>query len=43
VERVVGIGGVFFRANDPDALRSWYAEHLGIDARNGAVPGSRAA
>jgi predicted enzyme related to lactoylglutathione lyase len=30
VERVVGIGGVFFRARDPEALRSWYAEHLGI-------------
>jgi predicted enzyme related to lactoylglutathione lyase len=30
-ERVGGIGGVFFRARDPDALRSWYAEHLGID------------
>jgi predicted enzyme related to lactoylglutathione lyase len=39
VERVVGIGGVFFRADDPDALRSWYAEHLGIDllAFGGAV------
>ena len=30
-ERVDGIGGVFFRAHDPDALRSWYAEHLGIE------------
>jgi predicted enzyme related to lactoylglutathione lyase len=30
VERVTGIGGVFFRAKDPDALRRWYAEHLGI-------------
>jgi len=30
VERVLGIGGVFFRARDPDALRSWYAEHLGM-------------
>jgi glyoxylase I family protein len=29
-ERVAGIGGVFFRARDPDALRSWYAEHLGV-------------
>jgi predicted enzyme related to lactoylglutathione lyase len=31
VERVAGIGGVFVRARDPDALRAWYAEHLGID------------
>jgi glyoxylase I family protein len=26
----VGIGGVFFRANDPDALQAWYRQHLGI-------------
>jgi predicted enzyme related to lactoylglutathione lyase len=30
-EAVQGIGGVFFRARDPDALRAWYAEHLGIE------------
>jgi predicted enzyme related to lactoylglutathione lyase len=30
-ERVAGIGGVFFRARDPDALRAWYAQHLGIE------------
>ena len=30
-ERVAGIGGVFFRSRDPDALRAWYAEHLGIE------------
>lgn len=27
---VVGIGGFMFRAGDPDRLRAWYAEHLGI-------------
>jgi catechol 2,3-dioxygenase-like lactoylglutathione lyase family enzyme len=27
---VSGIGGFFFRAEDPDLLRRWYAEHLGI-------------
>lgn len=32
MERVTGIGGVFFRAQDPDALAQWYAEHLGVDA-----------
>jgi predicted enzyme related to lactoylglutathione lyase len=26
-----GIGGIFFRSRDPDALRAWYAEHLGIE------------
>lgn len=30
-EIVQGIGGVFFRARDPEALRAWYAEQLGID------------
>lgn len=29
MERVTGIGGVFFRAKDPEALNAWYAEHLG--------------
>jgi predicted enzyme related to lactoylglutathione lyase len=29
---VVGIGGFVFRAADPDALRAWYAEHLGVGA-----------
>ena len=29
---VVGIGGFCFRASDPERLRAWYAEHLGIGA-----------
>lgn len=31
MQRVTGIGGVFFRAQDPEALNRWYAEHLGVD------------
>jgi predicted enzyme related to lactoylglutathione lyase len=27
---VTGIGGIFFRAKDPQALAAWYAEHLGV-------------
>lgn len=27
---VTGIGGLFFRANDPEALGAWYQKHLGI-------------
>jgi len=30
MEKVVGIGGVFFRASDPKALARWYLEHLGV-------------
>jgi predicted enzyme related to lactoylglutathione lyase len=32
MERVLGIGGHFMRAADPDALNAWYRECLGIDA-----------
>jgi predicted enzyme related to lactoylglutathione lyase len=28
---VEGIGGVFFRSRDPDALKRWYGENLGIE------------
>ena len=31
MEKVTGIGGVFFRARDPDMLKSWYEAHLGIN------------
>ena len=27
---ITGIGGVFFRAKDPDALLQWYKDHLGV-------------
>jgi catechol 2,3-dioxygenase-like lactoylglutathione lyase family enzyme len=29
---VHGIGGLFFRARDPDALTAWYRDHLQIGA-----------
>lgn len=28
--RVTGVGGFFFRSQDPAALNAWYAEHLGV-------------
>lgn len=28
--KAVGIGGVFFRAQDPEALGRWYETHLGV-------------
>lgn len=30
MKRVLGIGGIFFKAKDPTALREWYRVHLGI-------------
>jgi predicted enzyme related to lactoylglutathione lyase len=35
VERVTGIGGVFFRARDPKGLAAWYEEHLGVPVQSG--------
>jgi predicted enzyme related to lactoylglutathione lyase len=41
VERVTGIGGVFIRSAQPEQLRAWYAEHLGVEVTEwgGAVVG----
>lgn len=30
MKRVTGIGGVFFKAEDPKRLYQWYEEHLGL-------------
>ena len=35
---VLGIGGLFFRATDPDALSAWYRQHLGVAAGCSADP-----
>jgi predicted enzyme related to lactoylglutathione lyase len=29
--RITGIGGIFIKARDPEALKAWYARHLGLD------------
>ncbi|HEX4382466.1 MAG TPA: VOC family protein [Myxococcales bacterium] len=31
MERAIGIGGVFFRARDPEKLANWYRDQLGIE------------
>ena len=31
MEKVNGIGGLFFRSKDPAALGRWYREHLGVE------------
>ena len=30
MRRVTGIGGIFFKARDPQALATWYRTHLGM-------------
>lgn len=30
VQKVLGIGGLFFRARDPVSLARWYEKHLGV-------------
>lgn len=32
--RVTGIGGVFFKSEDPQALLEWYVEHLGLSTEH---------
>lgn len=29
--RVTGIGGVFFKSKDPNAVKEWYNKHLGLN------------
>lgn len=31
MKRVTGIGGVFFKCKDPDAVKDWYNKHLGLN------------
>lgn len=31
MKRVTGIGGVFFKCEDPKAVKDWYQKHLGLN------------
>jgi predicted enzyme related to lactoylglutathione lyase len=35
---VTGMGGYFFRANDPEGLKAWYRDKLGVGGGCGADP-----
>ncbi|PYP90500.1 MAG: glyoxalase [Candidatus Angelobacter sp. Gp1-AA117] len=37
MKRVTGIGGIFFKAKDPEKMYEWYERHLGIKREHGAV------
>jgi predicted enzyme related to lactoylglutathione lyase len=32
-KRVIGLGGIFFKANDPQKMYEWYEKHLGIQGK----------
>ena len=32
--RVTGVGGIFFKSEDPDKIKAWYQENLGLDTDN---------
>ena len=32
MKRVIGLGGIFFKARDPKALYEWHRQHLGIES-----------
>ena len=32
MKRVIGLGGIFFKAKDPKTLYEWYRAHLGIES-----------
>lgn len=31
MKRVIGIGGIFFKCQDPEKVRQWYKTYLGFD------------
>jgi predicted enzyme related to lactoylglutathione lyase len=35
MERVLGLGGIFFKARDPKALAEWYQANLGVTLEAG--------
>lgn len=50
MKRVTGIGGIFFKCDNPERIKKWYNKHLGLDTdaygtnfewRQGADPGKK--
>lgn len=31
MKKVTGIGGIFFKCNNPNKMKEWYKTHLGLD------------
>ena len=34
MSRVIGLGGIFFKARDPGKLGAWYKKHLGLEVQD---------
>ncbi len=34
MKKVTGLGGIFFKVNDPSKTREWYKQHLGIESES---------
>jgi predicted enzyme related to lactoylglutathione lyase len=34
MKHVLGIGGIFFKAQDPEKLAAWYQKHLGLEVED---------
>ena len=37
--KVVGVGGIFLRARDPEVLKNWYVQTLGVPLTSDGYPG----
>ena len=34
MKKVTGIGGIFFKCQDPNKIKEWYKTHLGLDTND---------
>ena len=34
MQRVIGLGGIFFKAREPEKLAAWYKKHLGLNVED---------
>jgi predicted enzyme related to lactoylglutathione lyase len=37
MEKVTGVGGIFFKSKDPEKLSAWYRANLGIEPKESGV------
>jgi predicted enzyme related to lactoylglutathione lyase len=37
MEKVTGIGGIFWKCKDPKSLQAWYVEQLGVPLKHGTM------